>query len=66
MRLLSERDPLYREADIIFQSRDVPHDCAVEELLSMIEAYLAAKNKAKNLNEDQNTGWPSAASEGRT
>ena len=44
-RLLSEREPLYREANLVFQSRDAPHDMIVEEILSMIEAYLAAKNQ---------------------
>jgi shikimate kinase len=64
--LLSEREPLYREADLIFQSRDEPHDNAVEGLLSMIEAYLAAKNKAADRSEDHNTGWRPSAGEGRT
>jgi shikimate kinase len=45
-RLLSQREPLYREANLVFQSRDAPHDVIVEEMLSMIEAYLAAKNPA--------------------
>lgn len=44
-RLMSEREPFYREANLVFQSRDAPHDVIVEEILSMIEAYLAAKDQ---------------------
>ncbi|HZV20285.1 MAG TPA: shikimate kinase, partial [Hyphomicrobiales bacterium] len=40
-RLLAERAPFYAEADLVFESRDAPHDAIVEELLDLIAARLA-------------------------
>jgi shikimate kinase len=39
-RLLSEREPIYRNADITVASRDVPHDRIVEECLEALHAHL--------------------------
>lgn len=39
-RLISERYPLYREADITIASRDVPHEKIVEECVAALHAYL--------------------------
>ncbi len=60
-RLLSERGAYYAEATLIFESRDGPHEAAVEEMLSLIASYLArggagAKQNAPaghNQNEEQ-------------
>jgi shikimate kinase len=40
-RLLSEREAFYAEANLIFESRDGPHEAAVEEILPLIASYLA-------------------------
>ena len=40
-RLLSEREAYYAEATLIFESRDGPHEAAVEEMLSLLASYLA-------------------------
>jgi shikimate kinase len=39
-RLLSEREPVYRNADLTISSRDVPHDRIVEECIEALHAYL--------------------------
>jgi shikimate kinase len=43
-RLLAERGPYYAEANLVFQSREAPHDTIVKEILSMIEAHLRGKS----------------------
>lgn len=40
-QLLSEREAYYALADIVFESRDGPHEAAVEEILSLLASYLA-------------------------
>jgi shikimate kinase len=40
-RLLSERGAYYAEADLIYESRDGPHEVAVEGILSLLASYLA-------------------------
>src|SRR5215813_11931927 len=40
-RLISEREPVYRHADITIASRDVPHDKIVEECIEALHARLA-------------------------
>jgi len=40
-RLLSERGAYYAEANLIYESRDGPHEVAVEEVLSLLASYLA-------------------------
>ncbi len=60
-RLLSERQAYYAEANLIFESRDGPHEAAVEEILSLLASYLAqggaiAKQDAPaatNISEEQ-------------
>src|SRR5215510_6771720 len=37
-RLLTEREPIYRNADLTIASRDVPHDKIVEECLETLRA----------------------------
>ncbi|MCP3462472.1 shikimate kinase [Bradyrhizobium sp. CCGUVB23] len=39
-RLLSEREPVYQNADLTISSRDVPHDRIVEECLETLRDYL--------------------------
>jgi shikimate kinase len=40
-RLLSEREAYYAQATLIFESRDGPHEAAVEDMLSLLASYLA-------------------------
>src|SRR5689334_7671032 len=39
-RLLGEREPVYRSADLTISSRDVPHDRIVEECLEALHIHL--------------------------
>jgi shikimate kinase len=39
-RLLGEREPVYRNADLTISSRDVPHDRIVEECVETLHAHL--------------------------
>lgn len=39
-RLIDERDPVYAEADLTVESRDVPHDAIVDEILDGLRARL--------------------------
>jgi shikimate kinase len=41
-RLIAERSPVYRLADIAIASRDVPHEKVVEECVEAIHAYLVS------------------------
>ncbi|QLH69711.1 shikimate kinase [Rhodopseudomonas palustris] len=41
-RLIAERYPLYREADITIASRDVPHEKIVDECVAALHDYLCA------------------------
>ena len=45
-RLLSEREPIYREADIIIASREGPHQAVVNEILTAVDALLAERDRA--------------------
>src|SRR5271169_5740419 len=40
--LLAERDPIYAQADITVQSRDVSHDAIVAEIVAALLAFLGA------------------------
>jgi hypothetical protein len=39
--LMAKRYPIYADADIIIESRDVPHDVIVNELIAALKAKLA-------------------------
>jgi shikimate kinase len=39
-RLMEERYPIYAEADLTVESRDVPHEAIVEEVIETLRAYL--------------------------
>lgn len=45
-RLLSEREPVYQNADLTVASRDVPHDRIVEECLEALHAHLCGVRPA--------------------
>ncbi|MFY9769242.1 MAG: shikimate kinase [Xanthobacteraceae bacterium] len=40
--LLAEREPIYAKADLTVQSRDVPHDAVVAEIVERLAALLGA------------------------
>ena len=39
--LLTTRQPIYAQADITVQSRDVPHDAIVTEIIEALTAFLS-------------------------
>jgi len=41
-QLLAEREPFYAQADLTVQSREVPHDAVVSEIIKAIAAFLGA------------------------
>src|SRR3954447_3701744 len=45
-RLIEERDPVYAEADLTVESRDVPHETIVEEMLQGLRARIAPQGVA--------------------
>jgi shikimate kinase len=42
-RLIAERYPVYAEAEITIQSRDIPHEKIVDEIVAALAARLAAR-----------------------
>jgi shikimate kinase len=45
-RLLTERDPVYQNADLTIWSRDVPHDKIVDECIEALHARLCGASEA--------------------
>ena len=45
-RLLEERDPVYAEADLTVESRDVPHETIVDEILEGLRGLIAPERAA--------------------
>ncbi len=46
IRLLQERTPFYAAADVVFESRDAPHDVIVDEVLLALDAHLSKTGAA--------------------
>ncbi len=46
-RLLEMREPYYAEAHLVLDSRDVPHEAIVEEVLPLLASYLGTKSGAE-------------------
>jgi len=40
-RLLAEREPIYAQADLTVQSRDLPHDAIVADIMKALATFLA-------------------------
>ncbi len=55
-RLLSERGPLYAEANLKFESRDAPHEAVVDEILALLSSYLAAQEQAEAPTQQEQEG----------
>jgi shikimate kinase len=47
--LLAEREPIYAQADLAVQSREVPHDAVVAEIVGALTAFLASPSLQENL-----------------
>jgi len=47
-RLMDERYPVYAEADLTVESRDVPHEAIVEEVIESLRGYLRPKPPAES------------------
>ena len=52
-RLSAERGPYYAEAHIRYESRDAPHDAAVDEILALLYSYLSTHEKTGPDNEEK-------------
>lgn len=46
-RLLTEREPIYRNADLTIASRDVPHDRIVDETIEALRAHLCGEQPSQ-------------------
>jgi shikimate kinase len=46
--LLAVREPIYAQADLTVQSRDVPHDAVVGEIVDRLSAFLDAAPQAQS------------------
>lgn len=44
-RLLAEREPIYRQADIMVASREGPHQAVIAEVVTALDALLRQKSK---------------------
>jgi len=44
-RLISEREPVYKNADITIASRDVPHEKIVDECVDALHGWLCGAGK---------------------
>jgi shikimate kinase len=49
-RLIEEREPMYRGADVTVWSREVPHEKIVDECLEALRAWLRSNEPASRLN----------------
>ncbi len=52
-RLIAEREPTYRDADLTICSRDLPHEKIVDECLEALHAWLCGSSGAPR----QSTAW---------
>jgi shikimate kinase len=50
-RLIEEREPVYRDADLTIWSRDVPHEKIVDECIDALHALLCGEGAAPAINE---------------
>jgi len=46
--LLAKREPIYAQADLTVQSRDVPHDAVVVEILERLAGFLDAPQRSQS------------------
>ncbi|WP_244613053.1 3-dehydroquinate synthase [Methylosinus sp. Ce-a6] len=66
-RLMDERYPVYRQADIAVLSRDVPHEAMVEETVAALHAWaVGAPETTQGFNRFMTSRTPPAAVEPQT
>ena len=66
-RLMDERYPVYRQADIAVLSRDVPHEAMVEETIAALHAWaVGAPETTQGFNRFMTSRTPPAAVEPQT
>ena len=46
-RLIGERYPIYAEADIHIQSRDVAHDLVIDDIFAALDDYIAREGAGR-------------------
>ena len=51
--LLAEREPVYAQADLTVQSREVPHETIVTEIIEALAAFLGAARRSKGPAHDR-------------
>jgi shikimate kinase len=49
-KLMAERYPVYAEADVTVESRDVPHDVIVTAVIDALAAKLGCKKERAKVN----------------
>jgi shikimate kinase len=54
-RLIAEREPIYRQADLTIWSREVPHDKIVDECIDALRAWLCGNGPAMAAKETSDT-----------
>jgi shikimate kinase len=54
-RLIAEREPIYRQANLTIWSRDVPHEKIVDECIDALRAWLCGDNAASAAREASDT-----------
>ncbi len=54
-RLIEEREPIYRHADLTIWSRDVPHEKIVDECINALHSWLCAGGTASAAKETPGT-----------
>ena len=66
-RLIDERYPVYAQADLTVQSRDVPHDTIVDEIIAALRAHArpcdgASRRPARSARHDRAAAHPAIRS----
>jgi shikimate kinase len=51
LRLIEEREPVYRHADLTIWSRDVPHEKIVDECVEAVHGWLRRENRSASANQ---------------
>jgi shikimate kinase / 3-dehydroquinate synthase len=47
--LLAEREPIYAQADLTVQSREIPHDAVVSEIIGALTTFLATPARGRSM-----------------
>ena len=44
-QLLAEREPVYGQADLTVESRDVPHAAVIDDIIASLSVFVAANGR---------------------